>query len=64
MIYSTAPAPAACGAVEAALELMPQLDAERARLVDRSNALRAQLAAIGVDTLTSTTQIIPAVLCG
>lgn len=62
MIYSTAPAPAACGAVEAALELMPQLDAERARLVDRSNALRAQLAAIGVDTLTSTTQIIPAVL--
>ena len=62
MIYSTAPAPAACGAVEAALELMPQLDAERARLVSRGNTLRAQLAAIGVDTLTSTTQIIPAVL--
>ncbi|AJP48494.1 8-amino-7-oxononanoate synthase [Rugosibacter aromaticivorans] len=62
IIYSTAPPPAACGAVQAALELIPHLDAERALLAQRSNALRERLAALGIDTLTSTTQIIPAVL--
>ncbi|MBH1976314.1 MAG: 8-amino-7-oxononanoate synthase [Rhodocyclales bacterium] len=62
IIYSTAPPPAACGAVQAALELMPHLDAERALLAQRGNALRERLAALGIDTLQSTTQIIPAVL--
>ncbi len=62
IIYSTAPPPAACGAVQAALELMPHLDAERALLAQRGDALRDRLAALGIDTLQSTTQIIPAVL--
>lgn len=62
IIYSTAPPPAACGAVQAALELMPHLDAERALLAQRGDALRERLAALGIDTLQSTTQIIPAVL--
>lgn len=62
IIYSTAPPPAACGAVQAALELMPHLDAERALLAQRGDALRKHLAALGIDTLQSTTQIIPAVL--
>lgn len=62
IIYSTAPPPAACGAVQAALELMPHLDTERALLAQRGNALRERLAALGIDTLQSTTQIIPAVL--
>lgn len=62
IIYSTAPPPAACGAVQAALELMPHLDAERALLAQRGDALRKRLAALGIDTLQSTTQIIPAVL--
>ena len=61
-VYSTAPPPAAYGAVQAALELMPQLDAERALLAQRSAALRERLAALGINTLNSTTQIIPAVL--
>lgn len=61
-IYSTAPAPAALGAVDAALDLMPRLDAERAKLTARGNALRARLAALGIDTLASSTQIVPAVL--
>lgn len=61
-IYSTAPAPATLGAVEAALDLMPLLDAEREKLAARGNALRARLAELGIDTLSSTTQIVPAVL--
>jgi 8-amino-7-oxononanoate synthase len=62
LIYSTAPAPAALGAIEAALELMPGMDAERTRLARMSDALRAALQARGIDTLASTTQIVPAVI--
>jgi len=61
-IYSTAPAPAAFGALDAALELVPGMDAERARLADMGAALRAVLRTKGIDTLASTTQIVPAVL--
>jgi 8-amino-7-oxononanoate synthase len=61
-IYSTAPAPAAFGALEAALELVPTLDAERTRLARMADALRAALHARGIDTLASTTQIVPAVI--
>jgi 8-amino-7-oxononanoate synthase len=61
-IYSTAPAPAALGAAEAALELVPGMDAERARLAAMGQALRAALHAKGIDTLASSTQIVPAVI--
>lgn len=61
-IYSTAPAPAALGAVAAALELVPTLEAERARLARMGDELRAALHARDIDTLASTTQIVPAVI--
>lgn len=61
-IYSTAPAPAALGALDAALDLVPTMDAERARLMGMADTLRKTLQARGFDTLASTTQIIPAVL--
>jgi 8-amino-7-oxononanoate synthase len=61
-IYSTAPAPAACGAVDAALDLIPSMDAERALLAARAERLRQRLAELGIATLASTTQIVPAVL--
>lgn len=61
-VYSTAPAPAALGAVDAALDLVPGMDAERALLKARGDRLRARLAELGIDTLASTTQIVPAVL--
>ena len=61
-IYSTAPAPAACGAVDAALDLIPLMDKERALLATRGERLRQRLAELDIDTLASTTQIVPAVL--
>lgn len=61
-IYSTAPTPAACGAVEAALELIPRMDVERELLVQRSQRLRQAFADLGIDTRNSSTHIIPAVL--
>lgn len=61
-IYSTAPAPAACGAVDAALDLLPLMDAERALLAARGEQLRQRLHKLGIATLDSTTQIVPAVL--
>lgn len=61
-LYSTAPAPAAFGALDAALDLVPGMEAARARLARMGDALRATLHATGLDTLASTTQIVPAVL--
>ena len=63
-VYSTAPAPAACGAVDAALDLIPLMDAERALLAQRGERLRRRLGELGIATLASTTQIVPAVLGG
>jgi 8-amino-7-oxononanoate synthase len=61
-IYSTAPAPAALGALDAALELVSTLDAERARLAAMAQGLRAALRERGLDTLASSTHIVPAVI--
>lgn len=61
-IFSTAPAPAALGAVEAALELVPHMDTERARLMHMADTLRTALQARGYDTLASSTQIVPAIV--
>jgi 8-amino-7-oxononanoate synthase len=61
-IYSTAPQPAAFGALDAALDLVPDMDVERARLATMADALRAALHTRGIDTLASSTQIVPAVI--
>ncbi|RLJ68572.1 aminotransferase class I/II-fold pyridoxal phosphate-dependent enzyme [Sulfurisoma sediminicola] len=61
-IYSTAPQPAAFGALDAALDLVPDMEVERARLATMADALRAALHARGIDTLASSTQIVPAVI--
>ena len=63
-IYSTAPAPAALGAVDAALQLMPAQEAQRMRLADMAARLRTVCAASSLDTLASSTQIVPAVIGG
>ncbi len=61
-IYSTALPPPVLGAVDAALDLLPDLDAERARVLAHAERVRAALRAQGLDTLASTTHIVPAIL--
>ena len=61
-IYTTALPPAVLGAVDAALDLVPGMDRERARLAQNAQRLRDVLALCNYDTLGSSTQIIPAVI--
>ena len=62
LIFTTAPPPAMLGAMDAALELVPDMDPERAHLAALGEQLRAGLDRLGYDTLGSTTQIVPFVV--
>ena len=61
-IFSTAPPPAMLGAIDAALDLVPGMDAERQRLSHHGDHLRQRLAAAGLDTADSSTQIVPVIV--
>nr|WP_246448693.1 8-amino-7-oxononanoate synthase [Novosphingobium flavum] len=61
-IFTTAPPPAVLGAIDAALDLVPTMDTERAHLAALAERLRTGLAAQGYDSLGSTTQIVPALV--
>lgn len=61
-IYSTALPPGVLGAIDAALDLVPTMDAERALLTERGDEVRARFHAAGIDTGGSSTQIIPALV--
>lgn len=61
-IFSTAPPPAVLGAIDAALDLVPGMDAERNHLTGLADRLRAGLLAIGIESGPSTTQIVPAIV--
>ena len=62
LIYSTALPPAVVGAMAAALEKIPTMDQERKHLHALADHLRRGLWALGLETLGSTTQIVPVVL--
>ncbi|MDP9128586.1 MAG: aminotransferase class I/II-fold pyridoxal phosphate-dependent enzyme, partial [Pseudomonadota bacterium] len=64
LIYSTALPPSVLGAMDAALELLPFMDQERAYVLEQAGRVRAGLQAQGWDCGTSTTQIIPIILGG
>ncbi|GAB6035535.1 8-amino-7-oxononanoate synthase [Fundidesulfovibrio butyratiphilus] len=58
-IFSTALPPPALGAVDAALDLVADMDADRQALERNARDLRERLAQAGLDTAGSSTQIIP-----
>ena len=58
-IYSTAPSPAILGAISAAIELLPQLNDRRQRVIEQSDKLRAFFRENGLDFGHSTTHIVP-----
>lgn len=61
-VFTTAPPPAVLGAMDAALELLPTLDAERARLVRNADHIRGVIRDCGLSPAPSMTQIIPIML--
>lgn len=60
-IYTTALPPGVLGAMDAALELLPSLWWERQTLLNNAEKVRKAFQAAGLDTLNSSTQIIPVV---
>ncbi|MFQ1064211.1 aminotransferase class I/II-fold pyridoxal phosphate-dependent enzyme [Bordetella trematum] len=62
LIYTTSLPPAVLGAIDAALDLVPTLDAERAHLQALGERLRAGLTTLGLDSAASSTQIVPALV--
>jgi 8-amino-7-oxononanoate synthase len=61
-IYTTALPPGVIGAIDAAIELIPQMDKEREGLMENSARLRKGLAEQGYDTGKSATHIIPVII--
>jgi 8-amino-7-oxononanoate synthase len=62
VIYSTALPPPVLGAIDAALDLVPGMDEERAHVARLAERFRAGASAVGLDTGASTTQIVPVIL--
>lgn len=63
-IYSTALPPPVLGAIDAALDIVPQMDVERRHLTALADRLRAGLHELGHDTGASDTQIVPLLVGG
>lgn len=61
-IYTTALPPAVVGAIDASLDLIPQMDAARRNLMGNADRVRQALNAMGFDTGVSVTQIIPVLI--
>lgn len=62
VIYTTALPPGVLGALDAALDLVPGMEAERMRLAGMGDAVRMAVRAAGYDTAGSSTQIIPVIV--
>lgn len=61
-IYSTAPSPLVLGAVEAALDLLPQMDATRKHVAALAERFRQHMHHARLETGPSSTQIVPVVV--
>ena len=62
VVYSTALPPTVLGAMDAALDLLPDLGEARAGLLRKAEELRAQWRGAGLDCGASTTQIVPLIV--
>jgi 8-amino-7-oxononanoate synthase len=62
LIYSTALPPPVLGAMDAALDLLPAMDHERARVASLASRFRDGANELGLDTGDSSTQIVPVIL--
>jgi 8-amino-7-oxononanoate synthase len=62
LIYSTALPPPVLGAIDAALDLVPGLNAERTHVAGLAERFRAGSRAAGLNTGASATQIVPVIL--
>jgi 8-amino-7-oxononanoate synthase len=62
LIYATALPPATLGAIDAALDLVPTMDAERAHLAAVAEDFRTRLRDAGEDCGASSTQIVPLIV--
>jgi 8-amino-7-oxononanoate synthase len=62
VIYSTALPPPVLGAIDAALDIVSSMDAERAHVANLAARFRARAGAAGLDTGNATTQIVPVML--
>lgn len=61
-IYSTAPSPLVLGAVDAALDQLPQMDATRQHVAVLAERFRQHMHHAGLETGPSSTQIVPVVV--
>ncbi len=61
-VYSTALPPSVIGCIDAALDLIPQMEEERVTLHMKANFLRSSLQELGWQTGFSTTQIVPLII--
>jgi 8-amino-7-oxononanoate synthase len=61
-IYTTAPSPANCAAISAALDIVKTEPKRRERLAAGAEYLRSRLNKLGLDTGDSTTHIIPVII--
>jgi len=62
LIYSTALPPPVLGAIDASLDLLPALDAERTHVAGLAAHFRDEVRALGLDTGASVTQIVPVII--
>lgn len=62
LIYATALPPSTLGSIDAALELVPTMDKERAILQNMAQNFRNEVSILGMNTETSETQIVPVII--